>query len=81
MSISYNYLVVKYFYEVFMKNKIAEFRKAQNLTQRQLAEKLNIYYQVFQRWENGERAPTVETALRLARVLNTTVEELFQLED
>mgnify|MGYP002295246432 CR=1 FL=1 len=64
-----------------MKNKIAEFRKAQNLTQRQLAEKLNIYYQVFQRWENGERAPTVETALRLARVLNTTVEELFQLED
>lgn len=64
-----------------MKNKIAEFRKAQNLTQRQLAEKLNIYYQVFQRWENGGRAPTVETALRLARVLNTTVEELFQLED
>lgn len=64
-----------------MKNKIAEFRKAQNLTQRQLAEKLNIYYQVLQRWENGERAPTVETALRLARVLNTTVEELFQLED
>ena len=64
-----------------MKNKISELRKAQNLTQRLLAEKLNIHYQVFQRWEKGERAPTVDTAIRLARALNTTVEELFDIDD
>lgn len=64
-----------------MKNNISQFRKANNLTQRQLAEKLNILYQVFQRYENGTRTPNVDTAIRLAKALNTTVEELFVLDD
>lgn len=64
-----------------MKNNISDFRKAQDLTQRQLADKLNIHYQVLQRWESGERTPTVDTAMRLAKILNTTVEYLFILED
>ncbi len=64
-----------------MKNKIFEFRKAKNLTQRQFADKLNIHYQVFQRWENGERAPTVDIAIKIARALDTTVEELFIVDE
>ncbi len=64
-----------------MKNKISQFRKANNLTQRQLGSMLNIPYQVVQRYELGTRTPAVDTAIRLARALNTTVEELFVLDD
>lgn len=64
-----------------MTNKIAEFRKSLNLTQRQLAAILSQPYQSIQRWELGRRVPSVETAIRLARALNTTVEELFVLDN
>lgn len=64
-----------------MKNKISDFRKAQNLTQRQLAEKVGITYQSLQRYEKGTVLPIVDIAIRLAEALNTTVAELFQVED
>lgn len=65
-----------------MKNKISEFRKAQKLTQPQLAAILNLSnYQSIQAIELGKNTPSVEVALRLARALKTTVEELFQLDD
>jgi DNA-binding XRE family transcriptional regulator len=64
-----------------MKNKISDFRKAQNLTQRQLAEKVGITYQSLQRYEKGTVLPIVDIAIRLAEALNTTAAELFQFED
>lgn len=64
-----------------MKNKISDFRKAQNLTQRQLAEKVGITYQSLQRYEKGTVLPIVNIAIRLAEALNTTAAELFQFED
>ncbi len=65
-----------------MKNKISEFRKSCNLTQPQLAALLGYNnYQVIQSIELGKRTPSVDIAIRLARALNTTVEELFQVED
>lgn len=65
-----------------MKNKISEIRKAQKLTQPQLAALLNLSnYQSIQAIELGRNIPSVEFALRLAKALNTTVEELFQLDD
>ena len=51
------------------------------MTQRQVADLLGAHYQVFQRWEKGERIPTADIAIRIAQALNTTVEELFVLED
>ena len=60
-----------------MKNKILEFRKAQNLTQRQLAEKVGITYQSLQRYEKGTVLPVVDIAVKLAEALNTTVDQLF----
>lgn len=64
-----------------MKNFIAEKRKILGYAQRDLASILGIHYQVLQRWESGERTPTVDTALRIAIALHTTVEELFTLDD
>lgn len=65
-----------------MKNRIAEFRKAKNMTQPQLAEKAKLTnYTLVQRYEKGARLPGVDIAIRLAKALDTTVEELFQLDD
>jgi len=64
-----------------MKNFLSEKRIAAGLTQRQLAQMLNLHYQAIQRWERGENSPSVEIALRIADALNTTVEELFVLDD
>ena len=64
-----------------MKNKISLFRQREGLTQPQLAEKLNVSYTQIQAWEHERRTPTTEYAIRLARALNTTVEELFEYYD
>lgn len=65
-----------------MRNKIFEFRKNLNLTQKQLAEKCGLAsYVVIQRYEYDMRTPPVDIAIRLAKALNTTVEELFVLDD
>ena len=65
-----------------MKNRIAEFRKALKMTQPQLAELAKLpSYTVIQGYEHGRRSPSLESGIRLARALNTTVEELFELED
>lgn len=65
-----------------MTNKIAEFRKINNLTQRQLADECKLAsYVVIQRYEHDMRTPPVDIAIRIARALNTTVEELFILGD
>ena len=63
------------------KNKILEFRTKKGLTQRQLAAKVDITYQSLQRYENGAVCPSVFIALDIAHALETTVEELFPLED
>lgn len=65
-----------------MANKIAEYRKKLNLTQPQLAEKAKLTsYTLIQRYEKESRVPSVYIAIRIAKALNTTVEELFKSED
>ena len=43
---------------------IAECRKKNNLTQMQLAEKLNITYRAISKWENGKGMPDSSTLVR-----------------
>ena len=65
-----------------MANKIAGYRKKLNLTQPQLAEKAKLTsYTLIQRYEKETRVPSVYIAIRIAKALNATVEELFELED
>lgn len=64
-----------------MKNRIAELRKARKMTQPQLAEKVGILYQALQVYEYGKQIPSVDTAIKIARALDTTVEELFLIDE
>lgn len=62
-----------------MKNNIKELRKMQSLRQEDLATMVNVTRQTVNAIENNKYDPTLELAMKLARILNTTVEDLFQL--
>ena len=46
-------------------NKLKERREALNLTQKEVADRVGIAVQVYQRYEYGERLPQVDVALRI----------------
>lgn len=54
-------------------------RKSMNLTQAQVAKKVNISERTYQNYETGRRTPNLYTAQLIAKVLNSTIEELFPL--
>ena len=64
-----------------MTNGIKALRRAKGLRQEDLAELLGVSRQTIIAIENNKYDPSLPLAMRLARCLQTTVEELFQLED
>ncbi len=59
---------------------IAECRKKNNLTQMQLAEKLNITDRAISKWENGKAMPDSGVMLELCNELGISVNELLSGE-
>ena len=57
---------------------IAECRKKNNLTQMQLAEKLNITDRAISKWENGTSDPSTSNLFALAKLYGISVEELLK---
>ena len=60
---------------------IAECRKKNNLTQMQLAEKLNITDRAISKWENGKGMPDSSLMLDLCNELKISVNELLSGEE
>lgn len=60
-----------------MNNRIQELRKQQNLSQDKLAKLCNVSRQTINAIENNKYDPTLQLAFKLAKVLNSTVDELF----
>ena len=58
-------------------NNLKETRKARKLSQQAVADRSKVNIRLYQYYEVGEREPGVYTALKLAKALNSTVEELF----
>lgn len=59
---------------------IAECRKKQNLTQMQLAERLNITDRAVSKWERGKSLPDAAIMLELCGILEITVNDLLSGE-
>ena len=59
---------------------IAERRKANHMTQMQLAEKLNITDRAVSKWETGKSMPDAALMPELCRLLNITINDLFNGE-
>lgn len=64
-----------------MKNRIRDLRKAMGSRQEDLATAVGVSRQTIIAIENDKYDPTLALAMRLARHLGTTVEELFTLEE
>ncbi len=65
-----------------MKATLRRFRFDQGeLSQQQLAEMVSVSRNTIISIERGDYAPSVKLALLLAKVLETTVEDLFILEE
>ena len=56
---------------------IQHLRKAAGMTQKELAEKLNISFQAVSKWENGDTFPDTGILLDLCDALNTTADKLL----
>ncbi len=59
-------------------NQIQKFRKSQNLSQEQLAEKIGVARQTISKWELNETAPDIKQAQLLTRVFNIGLDELLE---
>jgi putative transcriptional regulator len=65
-----------------IRNRIRLYRvKAGDLTQQELANRVGATRQTIVSIEKGSYNPSVGLSLRIAKVLGTTVEELFMLEE
>jgi putative transcriptional regulator len=63
-----------------MRNSIRELRKQLGFRQEDIATALGVTRQTINAVENEKYSPTLELAMKLAKLLNTTVDELFILE-
>ena len=61
--------------EAFRKNLI-ELRKINHLTQRQMAERLGIAQPSYIRYENGRAEPTIENLVKIADILDVSIDSL-----
>ena len=64
-----------------VKNNLRQIRKSANLTQANVADAVGISRQAYVNIELGKSIPSTWTVLKLASLLQTTVEELFWLDD
>ncbi len=64
-----------------MKNKLKVARAEMDITQGELAEKINVSRQTINAIESGKYVPSTVLALKMAKVFGKNVEEIFFLED
>ena len=64
-----------------IKNKVKELRKARGLRQEDMAKLLGVSRQTIVAMENDKYDPTLELAIKTARLLEQPVEEIFFLDE
>ena len=64
-----------------MKTKIKGLREKRNLTQEALAEKVDVTRQTILFLEKGKYNPSLRLAYKIAKALNSKIEEVFSFED
>lgn len=60
-----------------MKNRIREYRKQKGISQETLSKELNVSRQTINAIENNKYDPTLTLSFKLAKLFDTTVDELF----
>lgn len=61
--------------------RIREFRKAQRISQQELGERADLNYKYIGGVERGERNPSVESLVKIAKGLKVDVGDFFNVDD
>jgi len=61
--------------------KISEYRKKIDMKQIELAKLIGVRRETIVHLENGRYNPSLKMAMDIAKVFNTTIEELFEFKD
>ncbi len=59
------------------KDNLKNLRKLKNMSQQQLAEKLNVSFKTISHWELGYSEPSLAILTKLKEILNASYEELL----
>lgn len=62
-------------------NRLKEFRSAHSINQTELGRLCGVSRQTISQIERGDYSPSVTLALKIARVLGVTVEDIFIYEE
>ena len=57
--------------------RLYELRMEQNLSQRELAKKLNISQGTYNNWENGKTEPSIEDLIEISKLFKVSVDYLI----
>lgn len=63
-----------------MKNNMRVLRAIKNITQAELSDLIQVSRQTINTIESGKYVPSTVLALKMAKVFNVPVEEIFELE-
>jgi len=61
--------------------RLRDLREDNDLTQRELAEKLHISQNTYSQYENGVRQLPIETLIRLSKLYNVSTDYILRLTD
>lgn len=64
-----------------MKSRVKEWIVRSGMKNDQVAEILGVSRESVSKWCNNKTVPTLRTAFRLAKLLNCTVDDLFNTDD
>lgn len=62
-------------------NRLVQLRKANNLSQEELAAKLGISRQAVSKWERAEASPDTDNLIALSKIYNVSLDELLQSDE
>ena len=60
-----------------MLHKVKERREALKMTQQEMADAIGTTKQAYHEWESGKREPTLSSAIKIARKLNASLDDLY----
>lgn len=60
-----------------MVNRVKDFRSRRGITQKELALLAKIYHSHLKKIERGEGTPSLKVAVRIAKVLDCSLDDLF----
>ena len=64
-----------------LKNRLKEYRARINVNQQEMGQLVNVSRQTIGQIERGDYSPSVTLALKIAKVFEASVEDIFEYEE